>query len=187
MADTHAGVDYTPLVDHLDILQTHAWSRSRKLIRRAKSKDVPWWIYNAGSDRLSFGFYPWATRADGRWQWHYAFWSDPGNIFVQGWGVTFPSPLGPLPVPEYERTREGIEDLRWLEALEARIDQQPEHPAALSGRQLLLSIRGEIPRFLDYTLSAGTGSGKAYQGRLSRKMPGWREQIQRTLVLFEEN
>lgn len=185
MADVNYGVNYLPMLEDLHIVQTHPWSDSARMMRRARERSIPVWYYNAGSDRLSFGFHPWATQAQGRWQWHYAFWSDPYNPFVEGWGVTYPSPEGPLPTPAYELTREGTEDYRWLETLEARLKNSPEHPAAPSARALLDFIRKEIPTYLDYSLTTGEEEGEAYRGKLEAQMPLWREQILRNLVLFE--
>ena len=185
MADKNGGVNYLALADEVDILQTHPWSDSAGLIDRAQKRGIPTWNYNAGVDRLSFGFHPWATGAQGRWQWHYAFWNDPYNVFEVGWGVTFPSPDGPLPTPQYERSREGAEDLRWLEALEAKLAAHPYHPAAGEARRLLESIRSEIPTYLDDALKTGEEAGDGYQGDLNARLPLWREQILRVLLKFE--
>jgi hypothetical protein len=99
MADAESGVDYGPLADAVDVLQTHPWSNSKRLMERARARGVPVWSYNAGADRLSFGFHPWAAGLQGRYQWHYAFWKAPYDIFAEGWGVTFPSPRGLFPRP----------------------------------------------------------------------------------------
>lgn len=182
LADFDGSTDYTVLLDDLDVLQARPWANSGRMVRRAKVRGIPVWLYGAEVDRISFGFYPWAVEAQGRWQWHYAYWSDPYNIFVQGWGVTFPSPEGPLPTPGYERTREGTEDYRWLEVLAERLAGQPEHPAAADARRLLESIRKEIPDYLE----AASAPGGAVQEKLEAKLPQWREEILRAIVQLEQ-
>ena len=185
MADVNSGVDYTPLVKSVDVMQTHPWSDSKRLIQMSKENGVPVWNYNAGVDRLSFGFHPWATGAEGRYQWHYAFWNNAYNIFQEGWGVTFPSPEGPLPTPEYERSREGIEDYRWLGKLEALLKTSSDQALNQEAQELLQTIQKEVPEFLDYTLQTGQEAGKSYEGELNLKMADWREKILRILVQLE--
>ena len=86
-----------------------------------------------------------------------------------------------MPTPGYERTREGTEDYRWLEALEKRLAEWPEHPAAPAAQKLLDSIRKGIPAYLEPTSQAG-GTARS---KLRPKLPQWREQILRTLVRLE--
>lgn len=182
MADAESGVDYGPLADAVDVLQTHPWSNSKRLMQRARARGVPVWSYNAGADRLSFGFHPWAAGLQGRYQWHYAFWKAPYDIFAEGWGVTFPSPEGPLPTPEYERTREGIEDWRWLNWLERLCADSAGKESTNRARALLDSIRKDVPLYLDDALVTGLEAGKGYEGGLNARMVEWRRQVQEAII-----
>jgi len=153
-----------------------------ELMERARARGVPVWSYNAGADRLSFGFHPWAAGLQGRYQWHYAFWKAPYDIFAEGWGVTFPSPEGPLPTPEYERTREGIEDWRWLNWLERLCSDSPQSQSSIKARALLDSIRKDTPLYLDDALVTGLEEGKGYEGGLNARMVEWRRQVQEAII-----
>jgi len=186
MADFDGDVDYTVLLDDVDILQARPWGNSARMRTRAKVRDLPLWLYGGEADRISFGFYPWAIGAQGRWQWHYAYWSDPYDVFAEGWGVTFPSPYGPLPTPQYEHTREGTEDYRWLEVLEKRLAERPGHEAAEAARRLLDSIRREVPAHLEPTPKGGPEASPWSRKRLDAKLPQWREQVLRAIIRLEQ-
>ncbi len=133
--DESFGKSYLPLVPLLDAVSVHP----TRACRRFLDATAPRHIYNAGMTRLSWGFYPWAIGAKGRWEWHYSQWTDAYNPFVPGTGVVMPSPDGPVPTEAYEHVRAGIDDYRFLMLAEKR----PE------ARKLLEEIRGKIPRFLE--------------------------------------
>ena len=62
MGDRESGKDYTVLVDHVDILSTHAWKGSAGLIARTHKEGNALWLYNTGMDRFSWGFYNWRAQ-----------------------------------------------------------------------------------------------------------------------------
>ncbi len=74
MSDESGGKDYSPLIDHADILSIHAWPLSRKLRDRTLAAKKTLWFYNSGMSRFAWGAYPWAHGASGRFEWN---WSAP--------------------------------------------------------------------------------------------------------------
>ena len=70
MADHTHGKDFTLLVDHCDIISTHAWGQSRRLMEMTVAKNKTLWLFNVGMDRYSWGFYNWSVHSTGRWEWH---------------------------------------------------------------------------------------------------------------------
>jgi hypothetical protein len=78
MGDSNGGKDYTSLIDHHDIVATHAGKGSEKLMTLTPQKGKTLWLYNCGMDRLSWGFYNWRVASTGRWEWHFR-WSEGGG------------------------------------------------------------------------------------------------------------
>jgi len=78
MGDTQSGKDYTPLIEHHDIIATHAGKASERLMRLTAQRGKTLWLYNCGMDRLSWGFYNWRVKSAGRWEWHFR-WPEENN------------------------------------------------------------------------------------------------------------
>jgi hypothetical protein len=76
MGDVNGGKDYTSLVDHHDIIATHAGKGSERLMTLTLQKNKTLWLYNTGMDRLSWGFYNWRVGSKGRWEWHFCWIED---------------------------------------------------------------------------------------------------------------
>jgi hypothetical protein len=83
-----------------------------------------YWQRDVGMQRLCFGLLPWRDRAAGVWQWAYSrpqsfphvpFLADLAEDAVAA------CPGGVCPTPKYEFVREGIDDLRYLRALETAL------------------------------------------------------------------
>ena len=49
MGDITHGKDYTPMIDHVDVLSTHAWKNSEKFMKGALAKGKTLWLYNFGA------------------------------------------------------------------------------------------------------------------------------------------
>lgn len=179
MADVVDGVDHTPMIPLMDIVQTHPWARSKRQIEMARANPKQkLWFYNGGVGRFVFGFYPWAAGAHGYWQWHYQWWSRPYDIFAnENWGVVMPSPDGPLPTLGYELSREGINDYRYVTYLESLIARSGEHPVAVEAARFLEKIRKQIPQWPESGLVTGEEAGASAPTAVDDQLDGWRAQI----------
>ncbi len=177
MRDDQEGVDYTPLADALDIMQTHPWSNSAGLISGSLSQGKPIWFYNTGGNlRLVYGFYQLKWPSDGAWEWHYD-WLDsdvfdpfPYSPFNNHWRYTYPSSAGPVATLKYEWASQGITDYRYAATLdrlsrEARATGLPAFIAWADGADALLqSLRDDVP---EYPISGGdwyTGQTQHFAG-----------------------
>lgn len=167
MGDKNSGVDYSILAEKLDVVATHPARQSRRLM--AKARELC--IYNAGQDRLSWGFYVWKIGARGRREWGYQWIHQPYNPFDSGNdAVAYPSPVGLLPTIGEKRIREGIDDYRYIYTLEKHIARARAAGTDVSSPTALLArIRKAIPDYLDI--------GEAPTRDLDYKLDAWREQI----------
>ncbi len=136
MGDTQSGLDYTGLVDHVDIVSTHATVNSRRFMTDALAKGRTLWLYNTGKDRFSWGFYNWRVGSKGRWEWHFS-WTSAGadggypgaewyNPFTQMHGLVLNAPYhqyrgGILFQSAYLDIAEGITDYAYIHTLEQTI------------------------------------------------------------------
>ncbi len=124
MFDTCTGIDYTPIGDAVDELDTHPWVLSEHLISDATAAKKPVHFYNTGGDlRFVYGFYQFKWPSDGAWEWHYD-WLDTGSFdpfpyspFNSQWHYTYPSPEGPVPTLKYEWAGQGVTDYRYAATL----------------------------------------------------------------------
>jgi len=184
MADDQSGKSYLPLATLLDVVATHPWEKSRGLFDTAREGKPELWIYNAGLNRFTFGFYPWAVGAKGRWEWHYQWWTQAYDPFARteedawssGTGAVMPSPAGPLPTAAYEKVRQGIDDYRYVFLLERLIRRGEGRKAQDAGR-FLDELRGRIPRFLD-------GSSAAVEEEL---LETWRNQVAGWIIALSDD
>jgi len=161
MGDEGHGVDYTTMLSTLDLLQTHAWHRSQKLIDGARKRGLPWWSYNSGISRYSWGLQCYVLDAVGRWQWHYNSWSKyPHNPVAQSrsYQVVYPSPDGLIPTVTFEIAREGTDDYRYILTLEQSIEQAKRSGRDVASAQSLLAEIKRLPPFAGRNLS-GEGVG----------------------------
>ena len=167
MADKNSGVDYSILAEKLDVVATHPVRQSRTLMANARELC----IYNAGHDRLSWGFYVWKIGARGRREWGYQWINQPYNPFDSGnAAVAYPSPGGLLPTIGEKRIREGIDDYRYIYTLEKHIARARDAGVDVSSPAALLTrIREAIPDYLD--------ARDAPTRDLDYKLDAWREQI----------
>ncbi len=133
-------------------------NKGRRLLNRAfieevqsKTGAVPWFV-NAGSGRLPFGFFFWKMShygVKGKVEWYYNLRNERGSL-VQTQGDTI------CPTLDYERCREGIDDLKYLCKLESLVAQaNPDLPEVKNARDLLATIADGIAD--DWTLYEGKG------------------------------
>jgi hypothetical protein len=98
-------------------------NQGRHLINRAfiqelqeKTGAIPWFV-NAGSERFPFGFFFWKMAkfgVRGKVEWYYCLRNGKGSLVkLDGARVT--------PTMDYERCREGIDDLKYLCTLESLV------------------------------------------------------------------
>ena len=185
MADKQSGVDYVPMVQHMDIVQTKGDDASAGIVAACRAQRKPMWIFNAGYGRASWGFLLWAMPAQGRWQWHYQWWDKPVpySPFNSGVsGMSYPAPEGPRPTVQYELLREGIDDYRYLKRLEAAIEAaraagRDTAPAA----KLLDSIRAQLPKYAPQA----DEFNRILDDRLGDAMPRRRRDIARQIIQLE--
>jgi len=180
MGDSQGGVDYLPMVPLMDVLQTHPWKNSEKQITMAVEAGKPvLWSYNAGNDRLSFGFSLWKLKAHGRYQWHYQ-WPDTCYVPFRGdhWAVVYPSPEGPVPTWTYEQVALGIVDHRYLELMETLIAEgKAKGKNVTTAEALLKELDAGVPRWPEQGLATGEEAGAGYTGDVNAKLDPWRQRL----------
>ena len=145
MADRHEGRDYAPLAGKIDVLSTHPWAKSQKLIAGARKLS----LYNAGLDRLSWGLGLWRIGAVDRRQWAYQYVNLPFNpVDHRNFAIAWPSPAGLLPGVEEKRIREGVDDYRYLATLQARVaDAKAAGRDVSAAAGLLAELRAALPEY----------------------------------------
>ena len=133
-------------------------NRGRRLLNRAFLEElqrdtgaIPWFV-NAGSGRLPFGFFFWKMArygVRGKVEWYYNLGNEAGSLVrTQGSEI--------YPTLDYERCREGIDDLRYLCRLEALLaGAEASLAAAKAARALLAAIAEGIAD--DWTVYEGKG------------------------------
>jgi hypothetical protein len=142
MGDSGGSVDYTPFAGLVDVLNTHAWKGSGRLIAETLRLNRTLWVYNNGYSRLAWGFSLWKLGARGNWQWAYfgAGSSDPYSPIPVGGsenpgesntgrGPTYCFPGRIITTPRYEWVREGIDDYRYLYTLKRKLGEAGERAA----------------------------------------------------------
>ncbi|MBN1506609.1 MAG: hypothetical protein JW955_07175 [Sedimentisphaerales bacterium] len=122
-------------------------NQGRRLLNRAfleelqdKTGAIPWFV-NAGSGRFPFGFFFWKMSkygVRGKVEWYYNLRNERGSLVrTQGDAV--------YPTLDYERCREGIDDLKYLCKLESLLAKaDPSRPEVKNARDLLKTIADGI-------------------------------------------
>jgi len=192
--DRYTRKDYTPLVDHVDVLSTHAWAESAKLIKQTLAKGKTLWLYNSGKDRFSWGFYNWRAKAKGRWEWHLCWPNTWSWEYVQSldWYSPFTKLGGLAPLAPYSKHRggmlyrsnmlaimEGITDYAYLYTLEQAINAPgADAKVVAEARALLATLGKEIPEFPTVKgLRRGADVGQAMIDKARYSTGRWRRRI----------
>lgn len=106
---------------------------------------------NPAYSRYIYGYYTWRQNLDGMSSWGPGTTQNSrGDPFedldsqFSDWFIFFPHPGGPLPTPNWEAVREGIDDIRYIYQLEKLCGQKSaEHPEEVAmAEQFLDEIRG---------------------------------------------
>jgi hypothetical protein len=160
------------LVSDCDVVSTHAWEESKKIIRDTLQLNKRLWFFNSGLDRYTWGFYSWKMMCTGCWQWHF-YWSQdpahtggyPGEEFDNMWtrsreyGYCLP---GPYNDPRFKggiiferpllEAGEGITDYAYVLTLEKALKQEyrdEKAKVADEAKKFLVDLRNAIPKFSD--------------------------------------
>lgn len=205
MGDSQSGKDYTSLVDHADIISTHAGKGSAKLMRLTPEKKKTLWLYNIGMDRLAWGFYNWRAGSVGRWEWHFC-WTEGGldngypneewyNPFTGRSAFAPPAPYtscpgGMLFQSVFLTCAEGITDTAYLVTLEkALADAAPDQKKAdtvAKARAFLEEIKQKIPFLPDVEGLAGEDAGalvgRGLRAAAAAQCEVWRRKIAEFIV-----
>jgi len=138
-------------------------NEGRRLVNRAflteltaKTGAIPWFV-NTGSGRFPYGFFFWKMArygVVGKIEWYYNLRNGKGSL-VRTDGATL------WPTLDYERSREGIDDLKYVLALEAAVaEARRRHTAAAEvarGEAILKNISDAIiPNWTAYTQGGET-------------------------------
>ncbi|MBN2288798.1 MAG: hypothetical protein JXQ83_05650, partial [Candidatus Glassbacteria bacterium] len=150
---------------------------------KERKSERPVWEYdnsainsiNPGYSRYVYGYYTWRQDLDGMNSWGFnTAENSRGNPYEDldhpytDWNLAYPHPGGPLPSPNWEALREGIDDVRFIYQLEklAR-EKAASHPeAAGQAEEFLDRLRGRcdidertmLNEFGDWTPEAFAGT-----------------------------
>lgn len=135
-------------------MPNHAFPITDQTVEAIRKVGCDLWMYNISNSRVVWGYYLWKMGATGRFQWfhRYAI-TDPWNTFDgdSAYNVTWVTPGKPLPTLELVQIREGIDDLRYVRALEKAMDEarksgKPEAVKAVEAAQKDLDdLRNQLP------------------------------------------
>ena len=200
MGDTQSGKDYTSLVDHHDIIATHAGKGSERLMTLTPQKGKQLWLYNCGMDRLSWGFYNWRVASIGRWEWHFR-WSEDNSdngYLNEEWYNPFTSLTAFAPEAPYAEfpgamlfksvfltCADGITDSAYLVTLEkamtAAKGDAGKTAAVAKAAALLERIKAEVPFLPEVrgiaTVDDGALVGEGLKTSAAAKCEPWRREI----------
>ncbi len=195
MGDITHGKDYTPMIEHVDVLSTHAWKNSERFMRETLRRQKTLWLYNCGRDRYSYGFYNWRWKSHGRWEWQFM---EPGDGAVGGypgreWYNPFTDlhsctncaprancPGGLLYQAHFFQLSEGITDQTYLYTLEQAL-KTAQGPKADEARDYLAALRRAMPEFPQIrglaSPSDGPKVGMGLNDDARLKVDAWRRAV----------
>jgi hypothetical protein len=170
---------------------------TRDVVERVQSHGATPWFINGGKGRYPFGIWFWKTTKwglDGKVEWHFNIASaDPFNPFDGTEANDFGSLVLPEQVStvEFELCREGIDDLRYLQRLDALIEGHADVKAPF--------LRGVLNRAIaarDYwndcvpdsftTVESWDGSGvEAGSAWPASRLNEMRREVAKLICMFE--
>jgi hypothetical protein len=151
------------------------------------------WSYNNGFTRFAFGFYLWKSQALGHWQWVYSWESCDAHIPVMmnsDPSAAYAVPGGYLDTIKFENVREGIDDHRYLELLQATLaGAAPGAPAATDARKFLKALESFLPRYpQDTGMRTGAEAGLTWdESDETAYFAEWRAQIAEYITALKAN
>ncbi len=150
------GHSYSETVPLMDVVTIHAGGNAPRISEAIHRHKKTLWLYNSGRFRYSWGFGTWKAGAKGRWEWAYPP-ASGSSITWPGMYVTTYAPVGqfsqhdPEPRTDWEISREGIDDYRYIYLLESLIKEtekngdSSQREAAKKAEEYLKKIRNEMP------------------------------------------
>ena len=175
ISDKDGKKDYTQFGKAVDILNTHAWEGSKKLMAQTLESGRPLWIYNNGQSRLAWGFGVWRTGAVGEWQWTYPSGSGGADAFspiplrgyenegssATGHQPVYPFPDRIVPAPSFEWCREGVDDYKYLYTLRETLKKGTCPTATAEAEKLFQEMRKIVPEYPAMGLKTGAEAGSS--------------------------
>ena len=135
----------------------HLINRDFILELQRKTGAIPWFV-NGGSGRFPFGFFFWKMTKHGvrgKVEWYYNLRNERGSLVrTEGTKV--------WPTLDYERSREGIDDLKYLCALEDMIAEAKRSPKAAPQRQAAEALLKRIADSIADDWSAYRSGGVSF-------------------------
>ena len=174
----HLGIDMGH--KHKDVVKIRQYNFiTPELIQSAREDGRELWYYNRGWNRAAFGFPIWKLGARGMHMWadqwfdNSPYGEHQPRYYV--WSVFYPSPSGPLPTLEGIRSREGIDDLAYLDTLVERIEKAKAAgkaaAAVAQAEKILAQLSARLPvtnqEFNDYRTSMTHASAFAERWKLA--------------------
>jgi hypothetical protein len=159
-------------------MPNHAFPINNDTVAEIRKNGCEFWIYNCGNSRVMWGFYLWRMGATGRFQWYHRYAiNEPWNAFDgdNHYSVTWITPGKPIPSPSLWAIHDGLDDLRYLAALEKSVAdaRKSGKPGALKaaedGQKALDGLRDLVPdeaRLLTGSMDPRE-AGKPAVGRLA--------------------
>jgi hypothetical protein len=139
-------------------------NKGRQLMNKAfilelqqKTGAIPWFV-NAGSGRLPFGFFFWKMAQHGvrgKAEWYYNLRNERGSLVRTYEG-------GVYPTLDYERSREGIDDLKYLCKLEQLIEEAKKQGKAEAERREAEALLKKLAEGIQDDWSAYTSGGQRF-------------------------
>ena len=134
-----------------------------EMVREAARQGSEVWTYlhdlritNAVVNRYFAGLYTWGLGIQGNvpYAYHHGEVGQPHPVYLpkerrpsreQVLGFILPSPTGPIPGVGYEGRREGIDDYRYLQLLEARVEAaEAESDAKIAAQKWLKQLKQQV-------------------------------------------
>ncbi|MBM4033574.1 MAG: hypothetical protein FJ291_17565 [Planctomycetes bacterium] len=124
---------------------------------RAKTGAIPWFV-NAGTGRFPFGFFFWKMAKHGvrgKVEWYYNLRNERGSVVRTQADIVYPT-------LDYERSREGIDDLKHLCKLESLVAQAKKSGKGEAERKSAEELLAKLAAGIQDDWSAYTSGGARF-------------------------